>query len=235
MSGRLALPSLLLAMVVSSFCPATSMSGDETRNQLLTREKMMRVGGQLVLTQEEELANQRLRALKEAEMHKALSTGSILPSMHFFQAKNLIENSDVFNILKKMPKGRGLEGRVLGPWGLGGTKLHLVVSLLVECKLHGGPVCSFSLVHRGRGSTWLLSTLDTKTPALSGLSVRQTGRRPGCYWASLVGLQVVPHKNLIPPFICSSSLSRGQVTKQDTSWTNTFLVVHCEHPLGKNA
>ncbi|KAM9683505.1 adenosine deaminase 2 isoform 3-T4 [Dama dama] len=108
MSGRLALPSLLLAVVVSSFCPATSMSGDDMRNQLLTREKMMRIGGQLVLTQEEELANQRLKALKEAEMHKALSKGSILPSMHFFQAKNLIEKSEVFNILKKMPKGAAL-------------------------------------------------------------------------------------------------------------------------------
>ncbi|XP_004007020.4 adenosine deaminase 2 isoform X2 [Ovis aries] len=108
MSGRLALPSLLLAVVVSSFCPATSTSGDETRNQLLTREKMMRVGGQLVLTREEELANQRLRALKEAEMREALRTGSILPSMHFFQAKSLIEKSKVFNILKKMPKGAAL-------------------------------------------------------------------------------------------------------------------------------
>ncbi|XP_069442053.1 adenosine deaminase 2 isoform X9 [Ovis canadensis] len=108
MSGRLALPSLLLAVVVSSFRPATSTSGDETRNQLLTREKMMRVGGQLVLTREEELANQRLRALKEAEMREALRTGSILPSMHFFQAKSLIEKSKVFNILKKMPKGAAL-------------------------------------------------------------------------------------------------------------------------------
>ena len=80
MSGRLAPPSLLLALVVSSFCPATSRSGDETRNQLLTREKMMRVGGQLVLTWEEELANQRLRALKEAEMHEALSTGTSCPA-----------------------------------------------------------------------------------------------------------------------------------------------------------
>lgn len=175
MWGRLAPPSLLLALVVSSFCPATSRSGDETRNQLLTREKMMRVGGQLVLTWEEELANQRLRALKEAEMHEALSTGNILPSMHFFQAKSLIEKSEVFNILKKMPKGKGLEGRVLGPWGLGGTKLQLAVSLLVERKLHGGPVCSFSLVDSGRGSTWLLSTLETKIPALRGLNVRQGG------------------------------------------------------------
>ena len=114
-SGRPALPTLLLAVAVSSFRSATS--GDEARNRLLMREKMMRIGGQLVLKQEEELANQRLGALKEAEMQEALRTGSIPPSMHFFQAKSLIEKSAVFNILKKMPKGRGLEGMVLGSWG----------------------------------------------------------------------------------------------------------------------
>ncbi|KAJ8791364.1 hypothetical protein J1605_004311 [Eschrichtius robustus] len=105
-SGRPALPTLLLAVAVSSFCSATS--GDEARNRLLMREKMMRIGGQLVLKQEEELANQRLGALKEAEMQEALRTGSIPPSMHFFQAKSLIEKSAVFNILKKMPKGAAL-------------------------------------------------------------------------------------------------------------------------------
>lgn len=102
-SGWPALPTLLLAVATSSFCSATS--GDEARNRLLMREKMMRIGGQLVLEQEEELANQRLGALKEAEMQEALRAGSIPASMHFFQAKSLIEKSAVFDILKKMPKG----------------------------------------------------------------------------------------------------------------------------------
>ncbi|XP_060162628.1 adenosine deaminase 2 isoform X1 [Globicephala melas] len=105
-SGRPALPALLLAVAMSSFCSAAS--GDEARNRLLMREKMMRIGGQLVLKQEEELANQRLGALKEAEMQEALRAGSIPASMHFFQAKSLIEESEVFNILKKMPKGAAL-------------------------------------------------------------------------------------------------------------------------------
>ncbi|XP_024588949.1 adenosine deaminase 2 isoform X3 [Neophocaena asiaeorientalis asiaeorientalis] len=105
-SGWPALPTLLLAVATSSFCSATS--GDEARNRLLMREKMMRIGGQLVLEQEEELANQRLGALKEAEMQEALRAGSIPASMHFFQAKSLIEKSAVFDILKKMPKGAAL-------------------------------------------------------------------------------------------------------------------------------
>ncbi|XP_033273295.1 adenosine deaminase 2 isoform X2 [Orcinus orca] len=105
-SGRPALPTLLLAVAMSSFCSAASR--DEARNRLLMREEMMRIGGQLVLKQEEELANQRLGALKEAEMQEALRAGSIPASMHFFQAKSLIEQSAVFHILKKMPKGAAL-------------------------------------------------------------------------------------------------------------------------------
>lgn len=61
-----------------------------------------------MLKKEEELANKRLMALKKAEMKQFMKTQTFPPSMHFFQAKNLIEKSEVFNILKKMPKGRGL-------------------------------------------------------------------------------------------------------------------------------
>lgn len=105
-SGRPALLSLLLAAVMSFFCSAISI--DEARKQLLMREKMMQLGGQLVLKKEEELANKKLMALKKAEMKQFMRTQKFPPSMHFFQAKNLIEKSEVFNILKKMPKGRGL-------------------------------------------------------------------------------------------------------------------------------
>ncbi|XP_025317390.1 adenosine deaminase 2 isoform X2 [Canis lupus baileyi] len=105
-SGRPALLSLLLMVATSVFC--STMSIDEARTQLLMRERMMQLGGQLVLTQQEELANERLMALKKAEVAQAMKTHQFPPSMHFFQAKNLIEKSEVFNILKKMPKGAAL-------------------------------------------------------------------------------------------------------------------------------
>ncbi|KAM7115051.1 adenosine deaminase 2 [Molossus nigricans] len=104
-SGRPAFRSLLLVVVMSS-CSATSLA--EERKQLVMREKMMQIGGQLVLKKEEELANEKLMALKKAEMKQAMKTQQFPPSMHFFQAKNLIEKSEVFNILKKMPKGAAL-------------------------------------------------------------------------------------------------------------------------------
>lgn len=118
--GRPARLALLLAVVMAFFCSAASK--DEARNQLLMREKMMRLGGRLVLGKQEELANARLMALKKAEMAQAMKTQKFPPSMHFFQAKNLIEKSEVFHILKKMPKGRCLERMILGSWEGGGKQ-----------------------------------------------------------------------------------------------------------------
>ncbi|KAM6216221.1 adenosine deaminase 2 [Rhynchocyon petersi] len=69
---------------------------------------MVRLGGQLVLTKEEEEANGKLMGFKKAEITEAMRTQNFPPSMHFFQAKELIEKSEVFQILKKMPKGAAL-------------------------------------------------------------------------------------------------------------------------------
>ncbi|XP_036913958.1 adenosine deaminase 2 [Sturnira hondurensis] len=100
--GRATLRSLLLVGATAFLCSARAT--DEQRKQLLRRERMMRLGGQLALTRQEQLANQILMARKEAEMHSP----QFPPSMHFFRAKHLIEESAVFHILKKMPKGAAL-------------------------------------------------------------------------------------------------------------------------------
>ncbi|XP_004710524.1 adenosine deaminase 2 [Echinops telfairi] len=105
-SGRAALLALLLAVALSCVCSAVSI--DEARKQLFAREKMMRLGGQLLLRKEEEEANGKLMTLKKAEITKAMETQKFPPSMHFFRAKELIEQSEVFHILKKMPKGAAL-------------------------------------------------------------------------------------------------------------------------------
>ncbi|XP_004616763.3 adenosine deaminase 2 [Sorex araneus] len=103
--ARAALLFLLLGAALP-YCSAIPI--DDARNQLLAREKMMRLGGQLVLRHEEEVANAKLMALKEAEMRQALSTQEFPPSMHFFQAKGLMERSEVFKVLQRMPKGAAL-------------------------------------------------------------------------------------------------------------------------------
>ncbi|XP_033088925.1 adenosine deaminase 2 isoform X1 [Trachypithecus francoisi] len=99
-----ALRFLLLAVAMSFFRSALSI--DEAH--LLLKEKVMRLGGPLVLNPKEEQANERLMTLKIAEMKEAMETLIFPPSMHFFQAKHLIERSQVFNILRMMPKGAAL-------------------------------------------------------------------------------------------------------------------------------
>ncbi|PNJ08486.1 ADA2 isoform 9, partial [Pongo abelii] len=107
-----ALRFLLLAVAMSFFGSALSI--DETRAHLLLKEKMMRLGGRLVLNTKEEQANERLMMLKIAEMKEAMRTLIFPPSMHFFQAKHLIERSQVFNILRMMPKGAALHLHDIG-------------------------------------------------------------------------------------------------------------------------
>ncbi|XP_026534468.1 adenosine deaminase 2 [Notechis scutatus] len=75
------------------------------REKLLQMENARRTGGNLILGEQEENFNHNLMQLKKREITKAMETGIFPPAMHFFKAKDFIEKSDVFNILKKMPKG----------------------------------------------------------------------------------------------------------------------------------
>ncbi|XP_054442667.1 adenosine deaminase 2 [Pteronotus mesoamericanus] len=135
--GRTALRPLLLVVATAFLCSAVAV--DEERGQLLRRERAMRLGGQLVLTREEELANARLMAIKEAEAQQALETRQFPPSMHFFRAKRLIEESKVFHILKKMPKGAALHVHEFS---------LLSMDWLVKNVTYR-PHCHFCVTHRG--------------------------------------------------------------------------------------
>lgn len=121
--GRPALLSLLLVVAAVASCSAAPI--DEARRQLLTTEGSLRLGGRLALGSREELAERRLMALKQAELQRAARSGQFPPSMHFFRARRLIEQSEVFRVLQKMPKGRG--PGALGRWG--DPKLGAVVVL----------------------------------------------------------------------------------------------------------
>ncbi|XP_043823728.1 adenosine deaminase 2 isoform X2 [Dromiciops gliroides] len=98
--------ALLLAIVVSPLCLALPL--DDDRKALIMKEKMLQIGGELSLTAQEELANKKLMTLKNEEIKQAMKKGQFPPSMHFFRAKKLIEESKVFHVLKKMPKGAAL-------------------------------------------------------------------------------------------------------------------------------
>ncbi|XP_001373731.2 adenosine deaminase 2 isoform X2 [Monodelphis domestica] len=106
LTGQIKWSALMLAMVISSLCLALPL--DKDRKALIRKEEMLQIGGKLLLTKQEELANEKLMALKNAEIAQAMKTSQFPPSMHFFRAKKLIEESKVFHVLKKMPKGAAL-------------------------------------------------------------------------------------------------------------------------------
>ena len=80
----------------------------ETRNQFLSRrthflesEKRLFTGANLTLSSSEKLVNQHLVTLKTREFENE----TFPPDLHFFYAKHHIAKSQVFDILRKMPKG----------------------------------------------------------------------------------------------------------------------------------
>ncbi|XP_066489898.1 adenosine deaminase 2 [Tiliqua scincoides] len=75
------------------------------RDSLIEKENAGRTGGTLLLGELEDCANKKLMLLKEKEVAKAMDTGLFPPSMHFFKAKPLIDQSAIFSIIKQMPKG----------------------------------------------------------------------------------------------------------------------------------
>lgn len=64
-------------------------------------EELRRMGGGVQLNEQEKLLDSKLQTLKEHEM----KVGPFPPSIHFFKAKPLIEQSPIFSLLQKMPKG----------------------------------------------------------------------------------------------------------------------------------
>ncbi|KAJ3612520.1 hypothetical protein NHX12_020795 [Muraenolepis orangiensis] len=71
------------------------------REALRCQETSRQTGGRVVLTAAERRLDARLRTMMEREM----SREPFPPSVHFFRAKPLIEESPVFRLLQKMPKG----------------------------------------------------------------------------------------------------------------------------------
>ncbi|XP_011693439.1 PREDICTED: adenosine deaminase CECR1-like [Wasmannia auropunctata] len=78
----------------------------ETRRRLILDEKRLSLGGELELSPIEARANQVLMRAKSREIYDGFITGnSFLPSRNFMEVIPKIEESEVFKILRDMPKG----------------------------------------------------------------------------------------------------------------------------------
>lgn len=120
------------------------------RDSLMQEEKAHQTGGNLVLSRQEQQLSTKLVNLKKKEVETAMSTGQFPPSMHFFRAKSLIDQSAVFSILKRMPKGR---------LGLG-SLISLILSHLLLSELGQSTGCG----RQSYGSCELCSLGCRKSP-----------------------------------------------------------------------
>jgi len=80
----------------------------QQRTNVLNDERSLRIGSHITLNDKEVGANAILNNLKRQEISKSrVPFGKpFVPSLHFFEGKSLMENSEVFKIIQKMPKGK---------------------------------------------------------------------------------------------------------------------------------
>ncbi|XP_066599285.1 adenosine deaminase 2-like [Prorops nasuta] len=100
----------LLALYAILACDAAKLNVDsiywKERAKILNTEAESWIGGQLRLEEGERLANDVLMTLKLKEFNRAfLNPAEFPPAKSFLTSKQDIESSDVFRIIKKMPKG----------------------------------------------------------------------------------------------------------------------------------
>lgn len=87
----------LLCLVI----PCCGRPDPRQREALQKLEVSKEVGGSVELNDKEKLLDKKLHQLKLQDM----ALPEFPPSLHFFKAKSLIEQSPVFRLLQKMPKG----------------------------------------------------------------------------------------------------------------------------------
>lgn len=112
---------LSVVFVVVSIDVAMSGGGYGNEDEFLQKRYLMKktektrsVGGNIKLTSKEIETNAVILSAKKRELEKAYKNESeFLPSQHFFQAKNKIQQSEVFEIIKKLPKGCSLHTHML--------------------------------------------------------------------------------------------------------------------------
>ena len=77
------------------------------REEYLAEESKRVLGSGLELNEKEELVNKIVLDAKRREFEKGLSE-TFPPSVNFLTHKHLVEQSEVFDIIRRMPKGRTL-------------------------------------------------------------------------------------------------------------------------------
>lgn len=99
-----------VTVILFFFCTTSTLADYwEDRANLINSDRSFAVGSSLVLSTKEQAANDVLMEYKLKEYDYGFThPGEFLPAQHFFKSKANIERSEVFKIIKKLPKGSSL-------------------------------------------------------------------------------------------------------------------------------
>jgi adenosine deaminase CECR1 len=76
------------------------------RNNIIEAEESIRTGGNIYLSPKEQEADEILLGMKQKAIRRGIEdASSYAPSMHFFQAKPLIDKDPIYEIMRRVPKG----------------------------------------------------------------------------------------------------------------------------------
>lgn len=75
------------------------------RDKLQIKESMRSLGASLFLTGREQLVNNMLMVAKKREFQQSSDNLKFAPAIHFFNAKPLMLESQIFQFIRQMPKG----------------------------------------------------------------------------------------------------------------------------------
>lgn len=103
-SGR---PQSVSNMIAEGVIPRPSLTEYMSQRQLLVnQENDMGFQSDVLLTENEQVANEIIMRAKNKEVREGLNNPySFNPSRHIFEVLQNVKNSDLFKILQKMPKG----------------------------------------------------------------------------------------------------------------------------------
>ena len=170
---------LLLAITVLAACashqpPAApeqyrdAAAYREARTRLIADERARRLDAALVLTPEEEKANESLMALKRAELDRSRAYFPPARSFLLEKTKQLIAASPVFEVMKRLPKGAVLHahGGAMGDFRWLVSKATYRPDAYIN--VDGGPTVvpgSLRLAEQPPGDGWrLISELRAAAP-----------------------------------------------------------------------
>ncbi|XP_044739803.1 adenosine deaminase 2-like [Chrysoperla carnea] len=101
--------------IVASLDVGHNVTYLKSRDKLTEADQLMHLGNKLKLNEKETIVNNLLMKAKHGELHRGLiHPVSFLPSSIFLKAKPFIEKSEVFQIIKRMPKGALLRSHIIG-------------------------------------------------------------------------------------------------------------------------